>query len=213
MKQFLIIGHRRSGNHFLWNLLNANFGEAIFSGKNFHFTYHRPIKNAYPEALMKANNCIYIMRDCRDVLVSSWYYWSAGKESVYGVKKIFENSTFSQYLHGELPVVKGTGTLFHDPIEHWLEYIGWTDVLLTVKFEDLKMNLEKVMESVSDQFGLPLIVSEIKTVNKLVGHASRKGIIGDWKTHFTDEDLGYFWARAGENMEKLGYTKEGVYCE
>lgn len=213
MKQFLIIGHRRSGNYFLWNLLKLNFGTGIFSpDKKFQFTYHRPIKNANPEILIKSKNCIYLMRDCRDVLVSSWYYWRKGKESNYGVKKIFENSTFSQYLHGRLPV-DNKGTLFSDPIKHWLEYIGWVDVLFTVKFEDLKMNLEKTMKDISNYFNLPLTVSEIKTVNTLVGHATRKGIIGDWKNHFSDEDLNYFWNRAGENMEKLEYTKEGVYYE
>ena len=211
MKQFLIIGHRRSGNYFFWNLLKLNFGTNIFSpDKNFQFTYHRPLRNANPEALMKAKNCIYLMRDCRDTLVSSWYYWRAGKESSYGVKELFEKLTFSQYLHGDIP---GKGILFSDPIKHWLEYVEWADVLFTVKFEDLKMNLEKTMKEVGDYFNLQLIVNEVKTVSKLVGHATRKGIIGDWKNHFTDEDLDYFWNRAGESMEKLGYTKEGVSYE
>jgi hypothetical protein len=213
MKSFLIIGHRRSGNHFLWHLLKSNFGTDIFSpSKKFQFTYHRPIKSANPEALMKSKHCIHLMRDCRDVLVSSWYYWRKGKESNYGVRKIFENSTFSQYLHGELPV-DNKGTLFSNPIKHWLEYTEWVDVLFTVKFEDLKIELEKTMKDIGDYFNLLLINSEVKTVNNLVGHATRKGIIGDWKNHFTDEDLDYFWERAGETMETFGYTKEGVLYE
>lgn len=211
MKQFLIIGHRRSGNHFLWHLLKSNFGTDIFSpSKKFQFTYHRPLKDSNPEALMKSKNCIYLVRDCRDTLVSSWYYWRAGKESGYGVKEIFEKLTFSQYLHGNIPE---KGSLFSDPIKHWLDYIEWTNILFTVKFEDLKMNLEKTIKDISDYFKLPLIVNEVRTVDNLVGHATRKGIIGDWKNHFTDEDLDYFWKRAGKSMEQLGYTKEGVYYE
>lgn len=211
MKQFLIIGHRRSGNYFLWNLLKSNFGTDVFpSEKNFQFTYHRPLKDSNPEILMKSKNCIYLVRDCRDTLVSSWYYWRAGKESGYEVKEIFKNLTFSQYLHGN---ISGKGTLFSDPIQHWLEYTEWVDVLFTVKFEDLKIELEKTMKDIGDYFNLLLINSEVKTVNNLVGHATRKGIIGDWKNHFTDEDLDYFWERAGETMETFGYTKEGVLYE
>ena len=211
MKLFLVISHRRSGNYFLWNLLKLNFGTDIFSPKkSFQFTYHRPLKDSNPEALMKAKNCVYLVRDCRDTLVSSWYYWKAGGEPSYRVKKIFEKLTFSQYLHCG---IAGKGTLFSDPIRHWLGYVEWADVLFTIRFEDLKMNLEKVMKNFGNNFNCKLIVDKVKTVDKLVGHITRKGIIGDWKNHFTDEDLNYFWSRAGEGMKKLGYTKEGVCYE
>ncbi len=92
-------------------------------------------------------------------------------------------------------------------------YVEWADVLFTIRFEDLKMNLEKVMKNFGNNFNCKLIVDKVKTVDKLVGHITRKGIIGDWKNHFTDEDLNYFWSRAGEGMKKLGYTKEGVCYE
>lgn len=219
MNPILIISHRRSGTHFLWETLKLNFGVDASSkkeGKMGGFKYHKPLKDANSKSLMNNRTCIYLVRDGRDVLVSNYYYWLAGKEPSYGVQKIFENMSFSQYIHGEAyTIVKEVrkenpkvGDLFANPIQHWIDYNKWSNKLLTIRFEDIKNNLEETLMRISNYIGITFKSNKIKTVDKLVGHLPRKGIIGDWRNHFSKEDLDYFWKIAGNDMEKLGYGKE-----
>jgi len=39
-----------------------------------------------------------------------------------------------------------------------------------------------------------------------VGYKPRKGIIGDWKNHFSQEDLDYLLDRVGNKMKEFNYT-------
>lgn len=220
MKPILIISHRRSGTHFLWETLKLNFGVDSSSkkeGKMGGFKYHRPLKSANAKHLMSNNTCIYLVRDGRNVLVSSYYYWWAGKEPSYKVQEIFKNMSFSQYLRGEASAVvkevrkdnPKVGDLFGAPIDHWLDYNEWSDKLFTVRFEDIKNNLKNTLWEISEYIDVPLKSKKIKSVDRLVGHMPRKGIIGDWRNYFSEEDLDYFWKKASISMEKFGYNREG----
>lgn len=216
MKPIKIISHRRSGTHFLWETMRLNFSDQCF-GANIEsnaLKWHRLPERSPIEDMIEKNNCIHILRDCRDTLVSTWRWWMSGAEPYYGILPIIQGSTFSQFLHGvpewRLKHRKKIGEVERhllDPIKVWMEYSEWSDIIFTVRFEDLKFNLKETMYEIRDEFGFHLNSEEPKPINRLVGWQPWKGKVGGWAEYFTDEDEEYFWNKAGEKMTELGYRR------
>lgn len=219
VRPVLIISHRRSGTHFLWESLRLNFKLSMRYGSNnelIYFKSHTPFSESALGGFSKNRTCIYLIRDARDTLVSSYYYWKAGREPQIGVNDLFQELSFSQYLRGgaveagkklygedfKLP------ELFSDPIRHWMSYTEWSNKVFTVRFEDLKSDYEKCIVDIGNYIGRKVAGGKVKYLDKLVGQVPRKGEVGDWKNHFSKEDLDHFWSIAGDKMLKLGYAKE-----
>jgi hypothetical protein len=97
-----------------------------------------------------------------------------------------------------------------DPIGYWVRHTEWVNHLYTVHYENLVVDPEKVMVEISYALGVPMKKPPIKympeRITELVGIFPRKGIVGDWKTHFSDDDLAFFLKKAGKRMKELGYT-------
>ncbi len=216
MKNFMILSHRRSGTHFLWGTLKLNFNlkknnsiEGDMGGFKFHSTFEHIPKN-----FLKSYMCVYLIRDPRDTLTSLWYYWQRGAERVMRMQEFLEGKTFGQYIRGismdrfaklgiNIPPTKLID-IYIDPIKHWADYTKWDKHLYTIRFEDLKENPKKVMREFAIEFGLPLC-NDYKILKGLVGHFPRKGVIGDWKNLWTEEDNVYLKSRLGVIMEKFNY--------
>jgi len=206
--EIYIFGHRRSGNHFLAELLIRNFGIQFNQNK------HKSHSLVFDVSTIP-NNSLYLVRDGRDVLVSCYYWWKSTK----GAGPAYQDKTFSDYLHGlsvdELlyyDLNYHDVELWLDPIMYWVKHVtGWLNFIdeldiLLVKYEDLKLDLGRVMNEIESKLRLNKLKPNYIGVGSLVGHAPRKGIIGDWKNHFNDADLNLFFDKAGEVMERLGYV-------
>jgi len=216
MKNFIIVSHRRSGTHFLWRTLKLNFNlkkDASIEGDMGGFKWHRIVGDT-PEKFIENHTCVHLIRDPRDTLTSLWYYWQRGAEKSLKMEKFLENKTFSQYIKG-ISVDRFTELGFNipgpqlidvytDPIKHWADYAEWDKHLYTIRFEDLKENPKKVMKEFAKEFNLPLR-DDYKILRGLVGHFPRKGVVGDWKNLFTEEDNIYLKSKLGVIMEKFGY--------
>ena len=197
---FTIFGHRRSGNNFLKKGIDSNF----ISDKTV--VSHAPFK----DNLVLANG-VFVVRDGRDVLTSCYYWWKGCR----GSRTNFKSKTFSQYIRGENPVTSKQMELsaefekmFTDPIGFWIEYNEcWFEKKLVVRFEDLKNNQVDVLDQIGKEFNLKMKTNILESVNKLVGYSPRKGIIGDWKTHFSKDDEELFWSKAKHVMCRLGYER------
>jgi hypothetical protein len=94
-----------------------------------------------------------------------------------------------------------------------------------VRYEDL---LERPNEEVERLLGFLGVDTDERLVEHCVGSASfeklsrgrergqedpssfyRKGVAGDWKNHFSEEDRRVFKEEAGELLIRLGYEKNG----
>jgi len=212
VRKFKIWGHRRSGNNFLKECFRLNFDGKV---TNVHWPFDDHIA-----ALIKETSSVFMIRDGRDVMVSSYYWWKLQR----GTGPYFMNRSFQDFIYGRIQIPpsdwmynggqqdykrhKPEPEMYTDPIGYWANYIdSWCGQLPTIKFEDLKDGQQAQITRCSSELGAPTKNSEIHTVNKLVGHAPRRGIKGDWKNHFTKEDEKYFWQKAGEAMEKYGYKR------
>jgi len=216
-KPILIISHRRSGTHFLYQTLKKNFVDNnIMSNINKGGKMHKVPSSCNIDELNKKRSCIFITRDGRDSLVSSWYWFKSGSEGMGRIKDVIESSGFSAFLHGDLPknIIRKRfdgslpGMYLMDPVKNWTRYAEWKKHVYTVKFEELKKKPKEVIIGIRDNFGFSLKNNkDIKTVNRLVGHKPRHGKIGKWKGYFSKEDEEYFWEIAGEYMRELGYER------
>jgi hypothetical protein len=96
-------------------------------------------------------------------------------------------------------------------IDYWAKHVwGWMKVAdIVVQYEALPY--PKFVPTVADVLGLK-VLDNITPVNlgdrKSSAVAPRKGEVGDWKNHFTPEDLGFFDSKAWHLMKKLGYYED-----
>jgi hypothetical protein len=178
-----------------------------------HFAY----TSEYPKV-------IYIIRDGRDVAVSYYYHLILrGK-----IKKDIDFRTyFYDYFMKGASKFGGWG----EHVSSWKSAEGKN--ILFVKYENLLTETEKVFREILQFSGLPLNqgkftaavqkssfenMQQTEAMNtetirkdfdfKDTGYGFiRKGIAGDWKSHFTEEMLSDFNSKYSEIMEALGYPK------
>jgi hypothetical protein len=207
--RFKIFSHIRSGTEWFIKILETNLHEEVRVKK----AGHRLVENEWLRFEPIKTNNIYIVRDGRDTLVSSYKYWVNGGSPRFKIGDAIEkhNVSFSQFLRGETPWNGGKELIHYnhvlDPVCHWVNHTRWIYYAYYVRYEDLKNNFREAINTVSREFNTPLIHADPKPVDKLVGVKPRKGIVGDWKNYFNEKDLEYFWKKAGHRMVELGYME------
>ncbi len=225
------ITHPRSGTLFSWELLGANFVGVPVGGGTLrpHHTHMVPEdakgyklhgsfflkrqltsverETTWYDRLNNGKPTLYILRDGRDVLVSQFHF----------MKKLRTN--FKGFLRGKsYPKSVGVGAeiypliqerIRHDPVRAWMQHSTWIeeDWVDTYRFEWIRKNQGDFILQLRDKYGLEMEHKEPQLIKKLVGLRPRKGIEGDWKNHFDEEDLEYYWNIAGERMMELRYER------
>jgi hypothetical protein len=182
---------------------------------------HLPLSHC-PDQL-KDLHCkiIYVARNPKDQAVSYYYFHSTAK---YLGKKKWDWDTFLQlYLAGHL--VYGS---WYDHVRDWyLLARERPDKVLFVTYEELQVNLGSMLFRIADFVGIQL---EAETVDQIVRHCGfshmkknpavnredvpvtdlfvptefmRKGIIGDWKNHFSETQSQAFDRKFEQEMDTL----------
>jgi hypothetical protein len=212
--RFRLISHRRSGTHFLWELMRLNLGAGSTDQQSLndipksHQSWSSGLESRYKET-----RSIYLIRDARDVLVANYYYWKNGGERQIGVNLSFSDVSFQDFLQGKVPLDdvpdnyrEFAERYFRDPIGYWLGHTEWATRLFTVKYENLLSEPINTLSLIAGQFELRFDPENYKNLDSLVGHYPRKGVVGDWRTMFSESDHDNFWSRAYVRMNQLGYT-------
>ena len=167
---------------------------------------------------------LLIIRDLRDIAVSNAYY----------ITYISSNHRLSPYFNSlnsdderlMASIVGVDGRYLADGKrskclgEMAMTYTPWFDEpgCLTLRFEDLignagdgsdKKQLETV-RTIAHHLGLDLTENQLGQVARRVFHTGaptfRKGQIGDWRNHFTDEHKRAFKETSGEALIRWGYA-------
>lgn len=173
------------------------------------FKSHERFTPGYPKV-------IYLLRDGRDVYVSYYYYL---------MHNLPKNTTFANFLENK----KFYPLHWKDHCESWL-FNNYHKNILLVRYEDLKRKplnefekiavfaglsptkkeLEesinwcsfKTMKELEIKYGRPFKKKQIaQEANQFV----RKGLVGDWKEHFSDQEKKVFKQINGEMLIRLGY--------
>ncbi|XP_003803751.1 bile salt sulfotransferase-like [Otolemur garnettii] len=163
-------------------------------------TSHLPI-HLFPKSFFSSKvKVIYVMRNPKDVIVSSYFFWN----SINGVKKSKSvEQRLEWFLEGKVPY----GSWF-DHVRGWVSMRERGNFLL-LSYEELKRDTKRTVEKICQFLGkkvepeeLSLILKnssfEVMKENKICDYSMlgdvcsvdknplmRKGITGDWKNHFT----------------------------
>jgi hypothetical protein len=174
-------------------------------------------------------NNIFMYRDPRDQIVSAAYYMKAsGDRWICGgwpLKKIISHLIVDCSLwcslpgkspwHGELLKKVGTIKDFYDLYLGWMNfpgiYVTTFEKLVGTKGGGDDMVQYQEIQNISKHCSLFLDNADILAIQKnLFGGTGtfRHGIIGEWRTHFTEDDKAIFKQVAGQLLIDLGYEKD-----
>ena len=166
---------------------------------------------------------ILVLRNPKDTLVS-YYHMYCSQEEVFG--------KFDRSFHDFFELVKIKRLQYGDIFDWYTSWWGMKDMpnVMVVKYEDMSKDCAEVVRKVAkfcdkdlDNDTAEKIV-DLCTIDKMRNEMKRaveqektsfdahkffrKGIVGDWKNYFTDEESGYIDQLCKEHLDPLGLTFE-----
>lgn len=195
-----------------------------------HWNYHPRFKNI-----------TYLMRDGRDVVVS--FYFHATRPSkvpsnrdpekqVRVMKQLLGPNADLQDVRTNLP--KFIEYIFENPYgskQNWTQHMSsWLnrEGVVYVRYEDLRQDCVGTMRRVLDEHTRSAPDEHIAEIvnrysmERMTGRKPgeedtssfiRKGVVGDWKNHFTRESAELFDALAGDMLIKSGYEQDREWVQ
>ena len=182
-------------------------------------------------------NVVIIWRDPRDMLVS-WYFhclFKHNRGNAFLVDAVTSKLQFSdpENTHKNLPhFIEYCFTEQFYPRFTWLDFFQeWYDKpdVAYTKYEllqqDAKGEIQKIVKQLTNQVVSDEKAQEIVdyySFKNQTGRTSgqqnnnqflRKGIVGDWKNHFTPEAVDVFNRFAGKELILLGYAQDQNWGE
>ncbi len=169
---------------------------------------HSAYKANYPRV-------IYLVRDGRDVYVSYYHY---------RLKILPEGCSFSEFLRMD----DHSPCLWGDHVESWLSQKERLSGVLIVSYENLLSNPNTELKRMVDFIGIQVTEEDIiqavhasrfenmREIDQTKGRKYnltgtdefiRKGIKGEWRTQFSQDDIEFFKKREGKILIDLGYEE------
>lgn len=240
---FYVISHERSGTHFSINCIKLNaasdlkykpigewfgpfdqpqtqFKHIQEKMRSLHPKNHYILKSHCDKALFQKcypkGKIIYIVRDCRDALVSYFHFL---KESYIDWFRKYHPKTpavwftdFSDFIRQPVPEflrwnysLKGD---FSTPIDRWMNHVSpWIEApsqnMKIITYHQLHTQTETTTRELLAFLDLPAQDTFTHpTFDNAYTVVPRKGVVGDWQTHFSADDLA-FLARKLEGSPAL----------
>ncbi|XP_061084585.1 sulfotransferase 6B1-like [Conger conger] len=186
-------------------------------------THMRP-ENMPPSFAAKKTKMLVVVRNPKDTAVS--FYHFCKNIPVLPTPESWD-TFYTQYMSGDVP----WGSYFDHALA-WEKCIDDPNVMI-VTYEEMKEDLSKGVQQISQFFGFPLSKEQIQTIaedstfssmkeNSQVSHGIlassifRKGEVGDWKNHFSEAQSRMMDAEFEKRLAgtKLGAKlKYDLYCK
>lgn len=163
---------------------------------------------------------IFIYRDPRDVIVSHVFYATEMNQKhamrVYYTEAL---STLEERINAAILGVSTPEVTLTGICGKYDRYLGWFDCpeVLPLRFEELILEREQAMYKILDHLadhGFQPAAGRPAAVESLMRHIHpqksgtfRKGQPGNWREHFTDENIRVFKENTGDLLIRLGYEQ------
>jgi quinol monooxygenase YgiN len=162
----------------------------------------------------------FIYRDPRDLLVSQVYYAT----EIYADHALHEfynrlpdmDARLTAVIQGIHEDEKANRPGIADQYSRFIAWLNFPGVL-PVRFEDLIQNRAQTINAMLDHleaagYRIPLdrqaaIDRVSRSIDPKRSPTFRKGVVGDWREHFTTEHKRLFKESAGDLLVQLGYEK------
>ena len=169
------------------------------------------------ELTRKEVSAFFLYRDPRDMLVSHVFY-ATDLYPGHGMHAYYNRlSSMEQRLNAAIEGVTEKGFELSPIREKYDHYLGWLDQpeLLSLRFEELVQNRNSALGSILDHLaksGFSPQSSRKKAVASLSASIAprksgtfRRGQAGEWREHFTAQNIARFKATTGDLLQRLGY--------
>jgi len=222
MKLVKVYSFPRSGTNMIEALLKINFypdQDLGVEGEWGHWSNRKKFKEPVPFGLLfgshhyvDADNSIYIYRDGRAVAYSLWK--SEGFLNPY-----LKSLNFSDFIRCKLDWKNSPGYPAQPPrqtvFEQWYDHVNWyltrTRKINLVRYEELVMFPDRIVEQIATRFGLSF--ESFKPLEERVGPSPNAGTIDAWRDVFFEDDLEYFHSIVPRDFKGLMDTPEREgYC-
>lgn len=166
---------------------------------------------------------IVMYRDLRDMCVSRYFHVKAEQEHRH--HDMYVNGSPEEGMAHSIEVTREY--YFQWMAGWWQQIAREPQKIVPVRYEDLNQGTASTLKLVSDQFGLEMsdeLIEELsasrirkqknlketfdKKLPRLMRSTARKGRIGEWKAHFTEEHKKMFKEFAGDLLIELGYEQD-----
>jgi hypothetical protein len=161
----------------------------------------------------------FIYRDPRDVIISQVFYATEmhaghGMHSHYNALPNMEER-IEAAIHG----VDQPGAQLSPILTKYEKYIGWLKqpAVLSLRFEDLILDREAALARILDHLAArgfqpqpprPQAVAALSSaIAPRASGTFRRGQPGEWRQHFSTQNISNFKTATGDLLQRLGYEK------
>lgn len=152
------------------------------------------------QSIFNRSKIVYVVRDGRDVLNSLFYYVSS-------FSKRKEKLTFTEFLQQNYEKKNKINR-----VEYWQLHVkSWLDQennIFMLKYESLAQDFNNAVQQLESYLEIQKNKQIYKPELKRKGSSAvspRKGVVGDYKQNFSEDDLAFFNHTAGDLLKYLGY--------
>ena len=229
MKNILVCSHQRSGTHFLINSIAINldwtcdwldvppttdtarlkkfFEDVKPQNKVFKSHHQFDCFSECWDIIKDKFDVFYIYRDGRDVLTSMFFYYVL-KQRWVRARNVGEYMRLNPQVYNydyRYSIIKSD-----NHVDRWVNHVeDWLNRdVCYITYEKLSRAFPGTISDISSYLKRPM-KTEKPGLNHRAVHA-RKGIIGDYKKHFNQRDLDYFFEKAEPTMKKLRYEDNRI---
>lgn len=159
---------------------------------------------------------IYVYRDLRDAVISNYFHLKYLNPK--RAPKFFEDMEKEELLLAEnLEKWCNSAKRYHD-VRHWLKIPRTSNVTYEALKADTSGELHRILSEMKFSFNQELIDFSVRSASfermsgrkvgqEDPGSPQRKGIVGDWKNHFSDRVKASFKEKYGPLLIEYGYEQ------
>lgn len=235
IKYYIVNEYPKSGGSWIASMLSDAL--AVPFPRNRLPMFRSSILHGHMMQCWNMRKVLVVWRDGRDVLVSQYYHslFENDRGNALLVRRTRSDIGFANYHDIQTNLLRFMEYVYENPAHPrftWKDFANkWIDCesCVHLRYEAIRANPEaELFRVVEELSGVKLSSSTVANVigdhsfEKLTGRTPgkqdansflRKGIVGDWKNHFTPEARRMFDHYAGDALVDLGYESNRQWVD